>query len=43
LQNSRFNRLDLLKKINSVIEKNDLEFIGLNAEGLTHGIMLCRP
>lgn len=31
----------LLAKIKSVIERNNVEFIGLNAEGLTKGIMLC--
>lgn len=32
----------LLEKINSVIQKNGIQFIGLDAEGLTHGILMCR-
>lgn len=31
----------LLSKIKSVVERNGIEFIGLDAEGLTQGIMLC--
>lgn len=42
LKDTRFNRLELLDKINNVIDENKIEFIGINAEGLTHGIMLCR-
>ena len=41
LKNSSLNRESLLDKINSVIKKNNIEFIGLNAEGLTEGIMMC--
>lgn len=41
LKNSLLNRESLLKKINSVIKENKIEFIGLNAEGLTDGIMMC--
>ena len=41
LKNSSLNRKSLLKKINSVIKENKIEFIGLNAEGLTEGIMMC--
>ena len=41
LKNSSLNRESLLKKINSVIKENNIEFIGLNAEGLTDGIMMC--
>jgi lipoate-protein ligase A len=31
----------LLSKINSIIEKNNIEFIGLNSEGLVEGILRC--
>jgi len=31
----------LLEKINSTIKDNNIEFIGLNAEGLTQGILMC--
>ena len=41
LSNSSLNRESLLIKINSVIKKNNIEFIGLNAEGLVDGIMMC--
>lgn len=32
----------LLKKINSVIQRYGIQFIGLDAEGLTHGILMCK-
>ena len=41
LKNSSLNRESLLDKINSVIKDNNIDFIGLNAEGLTDGIMMC--
>ena len=41
LKNSSLNRESLLNIINSVIKENNIEFIGLNAEGLTDGIMMC--
>lgn len=41
LKNSYLNRETLLDKINSVIKDNNIEFIGLNPEGLTDGIMMC--
>jgi len=41
LKHSFLNRESLLKKINSVIKENNIEFIGLNAQGLTEGIMMC--
>jgi len=31
----------LFSKISSVIKENNIEFIGLNAEGLTKGILMC--
>lgn len=31
----------ILKKITSVIKENNIDFIGLDAEGLTHGILMC--
>ena len=33
---------ELLKKIQSIIEEHDIQFIGLNAEGLTKGILMCK-
>ena len=32
---------DLLEKINSVIKQYNIEFIGLDAEGLVEGILRC--
>jgi len=43
LKDARFDRLFLRNKIDSIIKENNLELIGLNVEGLTHGIMLCKP
>ena len=33
----------LLEKIRSIINKNNIEFIGLSAEGITDGILRCLP
>ena len=41
LKDSYLNRESLLDKINSVIKDNNIEFIGLTAEGLTDGILMC--
>jgi len=41
LKNTLLTREILLEKINSIIKENKIEFIGLNAEGLTEGIMMC--
>jgi hypothetical protein len=41
LKDSYLNKESLLNKINSVIKENNIEFIGLTAEGLTDGIMMC--
>ena len=41
LKNTLLKRGILLGKINSIIKENDIEFIGLNAEGLTEGILMC--
>ena len=41
LRNTSLEREILFKKINSVIKENDMEFIGLDAEGLTEGILRC--
>jgi lipoate-protein ligase A len=41
LKNTPLSREILLEKITSVIKENKIEFIGLNAEGLTEGIMMC--
>jgi hypothetical protein len=42
LQNTVLDRVVLLDTISSLIAKNHIQFIGVNAEGLTQGIMMCR-
>ena len=41
LRNSLLKRDELINKINSIIKNNKIEFIGLNAEGLADGILMC--
>ena len=41
LRNTILIKEKLLSKINSVINSNDIDFIGLDAEGLTQGILMC--
>jgi hypothetical protein len=41
LKNSLLKRNELIDKINSIIKNNQIEFIGLNAEGLVDGILMC--
>ena len=41
LRYTSLKRNILLEKINSVIKENNIEFIGLDAEGLTEGILMC--
>lgn len=41
LENALLKREVLIEKISSVIKENNIEFIGLNAEGLTDGILMC--
>ena len=41
LKNSVIDKELLLKKINTIIEENNIQFIGLNAEGLVDGILKC--
>ena len=42
LKNTLLEREHLLKKIRSIIKERDIQFIGLDAEGLTDGILMCR-
>ncbi|MDH7517387.1 MAG: lipoate protein ligase C-terminal domain-containing protein [Candidatus Thermoplasmatota archaeon] len=42
LKGVSLDRKCLLEKINSVIQKYGIQFIGLDAEGLTHGILMCK-
>jgi len=41
LKNTSLKKEILLSKIESIIEKNNIEFIGLNSEGLVEGILRC--
>lgn len=43
LRNTRLNRDVLNRTISSIITKYHIQFIGLNAEGLTQGILMCVP
>ena len=42
LENTILDKQHLIKKINSIIEYYNIEFIGLHAEGLTEGILMCK-
>jgi hypothetical protein len=41
LRKSLLKRDVLIENINSIIKDNQIEFIGLNAEGLADGILMC--
>jgi len=41
LKNLYLVKNELIKKLNSIIQENKIKFIGLNAEGLTNGILMC--
>jgi len=41
LKNMQLKKEVLLKKINSIIKTNNITFIGVNAEGLTEGLLRC--
>ena len=41
LKNVHLDEDSLLDKINAVIQNNNIEFIGLDAKGLTTGILMC--
>lgn len=43
LKNTVLERKQLLEQITSIISEFHIEFIGVNAEGLTQGILMCRP
>jgi len=42
LKNTLLEREHLLKKISSIIKEHNIQFIGLDAEGLTQGILMCK-
>ena len=41
LKNIQIEKNTLFEKIKSIINEYEIEFIGLNAEGLTEGILMC--
>jgi lipoate-protein ligase A len=43
LRNTVIEQEQLLKKIRSVIAKYHIQFIGVDAEELTKGILMCKP
>jgi hypothetical protein len=43
LRNVLMKREQLMEKISSIITEHHIQFIGLNAEGLTQGILMCKP
>jgi lipoate---protein ligase len=43
LKNTPLTPEELLKKIHSFIKEYNIQFIGLNAEELTKGILMCIP
>lgn len=42
LKNKKFDPDTISTIIDMVIKKNNIQFIGLNVEGLTNGIMMCK-
>ena len=43
LRNTLIERAQLQEKIRSIITEYHIQFIGVNAEGLTQGILMCKP
>ncbi|KYK26509.1 hypothetical protein AYK20_03660 [Thermoplasmatales archaeon SG8-52-1] len=41
LLNVKLDKINLFETIQSVIDENKIELIGLDAEGLTNGILMC--
>jgi hypothetical protein len=41
LKSIKIEKTVLFEKIRSIIDDHKIEFIGLNAEGLTQGILMC--
>ncbi len=42
LQHTTLDENCIMEKIKLVIKENNIEFIGLNIEGLTKGILMCK-
>jgi len=43
LRNVLMEREQLLEKIRTIISEYNIQFIGVDAEGLTQGILMCKP
>jgi len=43
LRNTVIEREQLLEKIQSIIAEYHIQFIGVNPEGLTQAILMCKP
>jgi lipoate-protein ligase A len=43
LRNTVLEKEQLLKKIRSIITEYHIQFIGVDAEGLANGILMCKP
>ena len=43
LRNTVLDKGRLLQKIHSIITEYHIQFIGVDAEGLTKGILMCKP
>ena len=43
LKNTIVEHEQLLDKIRLIITEYNIQFIGVDAEGLTHGILMCKP
>ena len=43
LKNTLMERAQLLEKIQSIIAEYHIQFIGVDPEGLTQGILMCKP
>jgi lipoate-protein ligase A len=41
LRNIKLEKMVLLEAIESVIKENKIEFVGVDSEGLTDGILMC--
>lgn len=43
LEHAIFERDKLMTKLQSIIRKHKIQFIGVDTEGLTHALMNCKP
>jgi hypothetical protein len=43
LKHTDLKKAQLIKTINAIVKDHNIQFIGLDAEGLTQGILMCVP